>query len=206
MIVLLDTSEDLAVCEAEIGCEVGQLLTPLTGFRLRDPVGRKWAVDNGAYSDFNAERYLRRLKRHEHIRPRPLFVSVPDVVGSARRTLELFYHWKDLLRGWPLALVAQDGLQNFSVPWPYISALFVGGTTHWKLGEHAAACVKAAKALGKHVHIGRINTPDRFTYFMDELKADSCDGSGIAQYSFMREAIARRNQHPQVQLFAHDLA
>ena len=36
MIVLLDTSHDLNTCAEELGCEVGQLLTPLTGFRLRD--------------------------------------------------------------------------------------------------------------------------------------------------------------------------
>lgn len=30
MIAMLDTPQDLAVCESEIGCPVEQLLTPLT--------------------------------------------------------------------------------------------------------------------------------------------------------------------------------
>lgn len=43
MLALLDTGQDLAACAAEIGCEVGQLLTPLTRYRLRDP-SRPWAI------------------------------------------------------------------------------------------------------------------------------------------------------------------
>lgn len=39
MIAMLDTSEDLEVCEAEIGCAVEQLLTPLTAFRRKRPDG-----------------------------------------------------------------------------------------------------------------------------------------------------------------------
>jgi hypothetical protein len=36
MIVLLDNAHDLDECAAELGCEVGQLLTPLTRRLLRD--------------------------------------------------------------------------------------------------------------------------------------------------------------------------
>lgn len=35
MKAMLDTSEDLDVCEREIGCECEQLLTPLTRFKKR---------------------------------------------------------------------------------------------------------------------------------------------------------------------------
>jgi hypothetical protein len=71
---------------------------------------------------------------------------------------------------------------------PKIEALFIGGTDDFKLGKHGAACVKAAKALGKWCHVGRVNTPGRLEYF-EELGADSCDGTGLARYSHMRRAI-----------------
>lgn len=58
MIVLLDTSEDLKVCEAEIGCPVEQLLTPLTRFTAQYPEER-FAIDNGAYKRFSATDWVK---------------------------------------------------------------------------------------------------------------------------------------------------
>lgn len=63
------------------------------------------------------------------------------------------------------------------------------------LGTHAAAVIKAAKAIGKWVHVGRVNTPERWLYF-DKLGADSVDGTGIAQYSHMRQAICEALHQP----------
>lgn len=198
MLVLLDTSHDLDICAGELGCEVGQLLTPLTGFRLRDP-GRPWAVDNGAFSNFDAKAFLSRLRRCDEHREKCIFVTAPDVVGSARRTLEVFDGWKGRLAGWPIALAMQDGQQDLSIPWEEIKAIFVGGSTNWKVSEHATHCIKAAQALGKWVHVGRVNEPKRFEHF-EKLGVDSVDGSGIAQYSHMREAISKRDD--QEKLFA----
>ena len=197
MIVLLDTSHDLNTCAAELGCEVGQLLTPLTGFRLRDP-SKPWAIDNGAFSGFDEKAFFSRLRRQEHEKTSCKFVCSPDVVGQAMRTSELFDMFKPRLTGWPIALVLQDMHELVRIQWDDISAVFVGGSTAWKCGPHAAACIKTAKALGKWVHVGRINDPSRFEYF-EQLGVDSCDGSGIAQYSHMREAIAKR--HNQEKLF-----
>lgn len=191
MLVLLDTSHDLDICADELGCEVGQLLTPLTGFRLRDPE-RPWAIDNGAFSDFDAKAFLGRLRRCDEQREKCIFVTAPDVVGSARRTLEVFEGWKERMAGWPIALAMQDGQEDLSIPWEEIKAIFVGGSTNWKVSEHAAHCIKAAQALGKWVHVGRVNEPKRFEHF-EKLGVDSIDGSGIAQYSHMREAIAKRD-------------
>lgn len=192
MIVLLDTSHDLATCEQEIGCGVGQLLTPLTRYRLREPA-RPWGIDNGAFSRFDEKAFMALLKRESHHKENCLFVAVPDVVGSARRTLEVFERWKPRLDGWKLALVCQDGQENLPIPWDDIAAVFIGGSTNWKCGPYAAQIIKAAKALGKWVHVGRVNDPDRFEHF-DQLGADSADGSGIARYTHMREAIARGTQ------------
>jgi hypothetical protein len=122
---------------------------------------------------------------------------VPDVVGSARRTLEVFRHWKTKLADWPLAYVCQDGQENLPLPWNDIAAIFIGGSTDWKMGTHAAACVKAAKAIGKWVHAGRVNTPGRYEYF-EKLGADSIDGTGLSRYSWMREAIYRNKTTPEL--------
>ena len=200
MIVLLDTSEDLTVCEAEIGCAVGQLLTPLTRFRLQD-ASRLWAIDNGAFSEFNAQCFASLLVREDHHKANCLFVAVPDVVGSARRTLEIFEHWKDRFNGWKLALVAQDGQEHLPIPWGNIDAVFIGGTTAFKVSQGAAQIIRAAKILGKWVHVGRVNEPHRFEHFID-LGVDSIDGTGISRYSHMRQAISMRDN--QERLFAHD--
>lgn len=199
MIVLLDTGQDLATCEAEIGCEVGQLLTPLTRYRLREPA-RQWAIDNGAYSRFEEKAFLSLLQREEHHKANCLFVTAPDVVGAAQRTLEVFEKWKGRLAAWPIAFACQDGQEYLPIPWDDIAAVFIGGSTNWKLSEHAAAIIKTAKThFGKWVHIGRVNDASRFEYF-DQLGADSIDGSGIARYTHMREAIAKRGN--QEKLFA----
>ena len=203
MIVLLDTSEDLKVCAVELGCEVGQLLTPLTGFKLREP-DRPWAIDNGAFAGFNAKAYISRLRRCEEHKTKCLWVTVPDVVGSARRTLEVFDHWyrSTALDGWKLALAIQDGQQDLPIPWDKIAAVFIGGSTSFKVSEHAAQIIKAAQAIGRWTHVGRVNDPSRFGYF-EKLGVDSVDGSGIAQYSHMREAIARRHHQKKIEFVGY---
>jgi hypothetical protein len=200
MIVLLDTSEDLAVCREQLGCKVEQLLTPLTRFKLQNPRA-KFAIDNGAFAGFKAGEFKGLLLREKDSIERCRFVAVPDVVGSARRTLEVFDYWKYKLGTWPRALVAQDGLEDMTIPWDQIAAIFIGGSTKWKLGEHAANIVRAARAIGKWVHIGRVNTPGRFEYF-DALDADSIDGTGLSQYTHMREDIWKAYNQPNL-LTAH---
>lgn len=187
MLVLLDTSHDFDQCSSELGdgVEVGQLLTPLTRYRDR---GTVYGIDNGAFSRFDAKAFLSLLERQKGSRDRCKFVTAPDVVGSARRTLEVFSFWYPRLSGWPVALVAQDGQEHLPIPWKLIEAVFIGGSTQWKLGPDAAAEVKAAKAIGKWVHVGRVNGPERFDYFAD-MGVDSIDGTGISRYSHMRRSL-----------------
>lgn len=198
MIALLDTSERLDVCASELGCRVEQLLTPLT-YRLPQQPEQRFGIDNGAFAKFDADTFRRLLVRELPRRDLCRFVAVPDVVASARRTLEVFEHWKSELACWPIALVAQDGQEHLAIPWNDISAIFIGGSTDWKLGAHAAAIIKTAKAIGKWCHVGRVNTPARFEYF-DDLGADSIDGTGMSRYSWMRRAIYRRANEPELQL------
>lgn len=194
MIALLDSSQDLTVCQEEIGCPVEQLLTPLTRFRRRS---KMFAIDNGAFSNFNSKAFESLLNRERENRENCRFVAVPDVVGSARRTLECFEYWFPRLGGWKLALVAQDGQEDLPIRWDLTDAIFIGGSTNWKLSRHAEAVIRAAQSQGKWVHVGRINEPDRFQKFW-ELGVDSFDGSGISQYSKQRFAINRQIQHPKL--------
>jgi hypothetical protein len=198
MIALLDNGQDLTECEAEIGGPVGQLLTPLTRYRLRD-AERPWAIDNGGFAGLDIPAFEALLKREAHHKDKCLFVALPDIVGSAQRTLELFDHWRWRLDGWPAALVCQDGQEMLPIPWAEIDAVFIGGSTNWKCSVHVEQIIKTAKLLGKHVHAGRVNDPQRWLHF-ERLGADSCDGTGLARYSHMRQAIARRSEQPQLDM------
>jgi hypothetical protein len=198
MIALLDNGQDLEECAREIGGEVGQLLTPLTRYKLRNPEW-PWAIDNGFFAQTEIDSYLALLEREKHHQKNCLFVTLPDVVGSARRTLEVFEHWRrrEELRNWKRALVCQDGQEHLPIPWNDISAVFIGGSTNWKCGEHAIHIIKAAKALQKWVHVGRVNGVERWEHF-EKLGVDSVDGTGLARYSHMREAIASRTLQPKM--------
>lgn len=207
---MLDTSEDLAVCAQEIGCSVEQMLTPLTRFTRRvaeeSEPPKRFSIDNGGFGDAPVEEFISLLARERDARHLCRFVSVPDVVAvdrqgrvtkTARRTLEMFHLWKHRpeLIGWPLALVMQDGQEDFDIPWNEIDAIFIGGSTGWKESKSAADCIRAAKWAQKWVHAGRVNTPGRFEYF-ESLGADSIDGSGLARYSWMRERIYKAHTEP----------
>lgn len=162
---------------------LGQLITPLNGFLHCMADGTRWdgpfAVDNGAYARFDRAAFEDKLRKCQPIRERCVFVAAPDVVGSARRTLEAFDYWYPLLSLWPVALVAQDGQESLPIPWAVISAVFIGGTDGFKDSASAADIVKTAKLIGKHVHVGRVNEVKRFVAFK-RLGADTCDGSGVS--------------------------
>src|SRR5574342_1006068 len=126
MIVMLDTPQDLDVCAAELGCEVEQLFTPLTRRNPQHPE-RRFAIDNGAFSHFEADTFVKTLAKHEARRDLCRFVACPDVVGCARRTLECFRYWQPRIAKWPVAFVAQDGQEDLDIPWDNCAAVFSGG-------------------------------------------------------------------------------
>lgn len=194
MLALLDISHDLNEVAKELGCEVEQLLTPLTRFRQQRTEAR-FAIDNGAFSGFDRKAFEALLEREYDRRHLCRFVVAPDVVADARRTLEVFNYWYGRIAQWPLALACQDGQENLPIPWEEINAIFIGGSTEWKLSSQAAAIIKAAKAMGVWVHVGRVNTPGRFEYF-EALGADSIDGTGLARYSWMRKRIYEAHREP----------
>jgi hypothetical protein len=194
MIVMLDTSQNMETCSKELGCPVEQLFTPLTARNPQHPE-QMFAMDNGAFARFEVKGFLSMLTKHEPRKDLCRFVAVPDVVGSAIRTIECFYHWQPRLLNWPLAFVCQDGQESMELPWKYCAAVFIGGSTEWKMSKMAADIVKASKIIGKWCHIGRVNTPGRMEYF-EELGADSCDGTGLSRYSHMRLKIFKSSIQP----------
>jgi len=165
----------------------GQLLTPLTRYAN---FGGTFAIDNGAFSRFDAKAFRALLDREKDNAHRCLFVAIPDVVGNARRTLELWKHRARFAQHWPAALVAQDGMEDLDIPWDDMSAVFIGGRDPWKESQASLDIVKTAKTLGLHVHVGRVNTAKRFRLFA-EACADTCDGSGIAMYDHMLDSLVR---------------
>ena len=164
----------------------GQLLTPLT--RYANAGCEQFAIDNGAFSGFNEKDFLSLLKRESKNIERCLWVSCVDIVGSARRTLELWKRMRCLLGDFPAALVAQDGIEDLEIPWDEIAAIFIGGKDPWKDSECAKDIVRTAKILRVPSHVGRVNTIKRYKVFA-ELGADTCDGSGVAMYDHMLRKI-----------------
>lgn len=195
MIPLLDNGQDLNQCASELGCRVGQLLTPLTRYRLRSP--ELFALDNGGFKYPDPNGLLRLMEREHRHRDSCLFVACPDIVGSAQRTVEVFKVWRPKLDGWKVAFVCQDGQEHLPIPWEEIDAVFIGGSTAWKCSSHVEQIIKTAKLFGKWVHAGRVNDPIRYKHFED-LGVDSCDGSGLARYTHMREAIAGRHKQGEI--------
>lgn len=116
---LIDTSQnDIERRLPEFGRYIrGQLITPLTGY---SDWGHEYAIDNGAFSGFDANKWKRILWRQRSYGKdsldRCLFVTCPDMVGAAARTMDLWnarhrfisdaIEFED-----KMALVAQDGTE-----------------------------------------------------------------------------------------------
>ncbi len=185
---------------------VGGLLQPRT-WSLADKwiagyvIGAKkaWGVDNDCFRGLDVAEYTALLVRLKARYPAPAtsgcaFVTVPDVVGNADATRDLWDTWREKVRGYdmPLAYVIQDGATTKHVPWRdfrvlwrdcayYTGAIFIGGSTTYKLGEDAAAIVHVANRLGLWVHMGRVNSHRRLRYAAS-IGCDSVDGSGYSQF------------------------
>lgn len=169
---------------------VGGLIQP-RNWALADPwIARKrmWAIDNDCFNQFDADAYIRILaairgKYYEPTMEGCLFVTLPDVVADAKATRELWDAWWDDVRAYdmPLAFVAQDGITSKMVPWDQMHALFLGGTTAWKLGPEAAYLTKLARRLYLWVHMGRVNSRRRLRYAAS-IGCNSVDGTGFSRF------------------------
>jgi hypothetical protein len=164
--------------------EVGRLIVPRARNRPETLalVPRRWAMDNGAFSKFRADLFLAMLQQFRTASG-CLFVVAPDVVANAGSTIELWAQWAPVIRGagFPVAFAAQDGLRPDAVPWE-CDALFIGGSTAFKLSREARSLAAYAKARGKWVHMGRVNSRRRLRYAM-QIDIDSIDGSSLSWFA-----------------------
>ena len=146
--------------------------------------GMVWAADNDAFAGFHERRFVSMLDRLVGL-PGCRFVACPDVVGDHRATRELLADWHDpihLERRLPLAYVLQDGITPPAVPWPYLDAVFVGGSDSFKGSPVVAELVTEAKRRGKWAHMGRVNSVRRMRY-AQSIGCDSVDGTKYSRWS-----------------------
>jgi hypothetical protein len=161
---------------------VGFMHTPMMGNRIDH--GRLWAADTGCYAAphrHDNRNYLHWLQRHQSVADRCLFATAPDVVGDAVATLEKSLPMLHEIRhiGYRAALVAQDGFEEIDIPWSHFDAIFIGGTTSWKLSPVVRIIIKNAKDHQKWVHMGRVNSWKRFQ-LAHHMGCDSADGTHVA--------------------------
>ena len=207
MKILLDCSpRKIAEYREKYDHDFWQLRTPLT----RNAIGgTPWGLDNGCFTQFNRSVWLKMVKEAlQHTshtieqRRRNIFVALPDIVGDAVRTLDLFEHFEHQTNGCKRALVLQDGIGHHRIPWSRIHAVFVGGSDSFKTSPEAINACKAAKMMNKWVHVGRVNTASRVRNWVE--LADSIDGSGISRFDHMLEDVLAmiQGKHPQRELIA----
>lgn len=165
--------------------EVGHLIVPK---QWNDPASldlRAHAMDNGAFSGFEAGAFVRMLEAYHPYQAYHScrFVTAPDVVADAAATRRLWPFWSQLLKGlgYPPAFVAQDGLLPEQVPWGEMGALFIGGTTAYKESSQVRTLMAYAKARGIWTHWGRVNGKRRYELAV-KSGCDSIDGTGFSMF------------------------
>lgn len=156
--------------------ELGLMVQPASNL---PQAGWVWAADNGCFTDsWSEEKWLRFLAK-PHPRSGCLFATVPDVVADHEATLERFFYYAGAVRdaAYPVAFVAQDGSEDGEVPWREFDALFIGGSTAWKMSQAAFELAMYANEKGKWVHVGRVNSIKRLAYWSNV--ANSADGTHL---------------------------
>lgn len=160
---------------------IGLLVTPQSSLHHQIPTYRWWAADNAMFTNAVTEAewvcWLATLPRDGC-----LFATAPDVVGEWRASWKRSKPWLRVIRdlGFPAAVVAQDGmtvadLHRTAAEW---DVLFVG-STEWKESQTVLDLIAAAKQLGRHVHVGRVNSWRRLEHFA-AAGVDTVDGTYLA--------------------------
>ena len=142
--------------------------------------GFYWAADNNSFSGkFNERLFFNWLEFRKQYISKCLFVCVPDVVGDAKKTIDLYQQYAPRVRelGYKTAFIGQDGLENYGLRDDF-DAFFIGGSTKWKLSKAARELAQEAKLRGKWLHMGRVNSLARIHY-AESIGCDSVDGTHI---------------------------
>ena len=156
------------------------------------PNSNKWkqncigyAIDNGAFVygkkgiSFDEKPFLEDV---ENFGEGADFIVIPDVLYNAKETLAIAEYWIERLLGYPLLIVAQDGMVNedLEVFTRRGIGVFIGGSTEFKLKSInwiADLCNK----YNVLCHVGRVNSAKRIMLCL-EAGAHSFDGSGPARF------------------------
>lgn len=164
---------------------VGLIDQPNTGYTPTIVSASAWIADNGVFgadgtSKFSEPKWLTFLAEREHLASRCVFAVVPDVVSDHHATLDQWDHYADMVtaHGFRPAFACQDGCTPDEIP-DDAAAVFIGGSTHWKLSRHARACVDFANSDGRWTHMGRVNTRKR-VLLAASWGCDSVDGTCAA--------------------------
>ena len=164
---------------------IGQMITYKAGNRR--VASCDYALDNGIVQlvdgqpvtdrDWSETRWLALLDLYQY-EPGCLFAVVPDAVGDAQRTNELWaqYAGAVISRDYRAAYVAQNGCERIPAS---ATAVFIGGDTAWKLGPEVRRLIGVAHRRGLWVHMGRVNSLRRLRYAAD-LGCHSADGTYLA--------------------------
>lgn len=164
-----------AIASGLLGC----ITTPRQG-NVMFPDEWDVIADNGCFSGtWEPRRWLAWLDGL----PRSIrFAVAPDVFDPAGtpchgRTMARWAQFAPAIRsrGFVPAFVCQVGATYPDLP-SDADVLFLGGTTEWKLGPEAHRITAAAKADGRWVHMGRVNSQRRIVTAL-EMGCDSVDGT-----------------------------
>ncbi|MET8006304.1 hypothetical protein [Nonomuraea glycinis] len=163
---------------------LGCITTPAQGNRLEE--GWWWCADNGIFGGAyrGDEEFLAWLRSLRHLAAWCLFAVAPDVVGNAyasiSRSYDMLHRIRDL--GFPVALVGQDHMEAASFwDWDDFDCFFIGGSTEWKLSPAAANLARVARSIGKHVHMGRVNSGIRYEYARTVADVHTVDGTTLTR-------------------------
>lgn len=181
-LILVHTAHETAL--NHVGPGFGRLLSPRQFSRASDTsqAGIPWAADNDCFQRLDPDAYRRMLDSIYGLSG-CRFVTAPDVVGDWRATRERFDEWQvELSACWqPIAYVIQDGQPFDDVPWRSIDALFIGGTTEFKLSAEAERLARSAWRRDLWVHMGRVNSRKRFDYAR-AIGCHSVDGTSYSRW------------------------
>lgn len=160
---------------------LGQICTPQHTQSLQP--GADWCADNGVFGGAypGDDAYLAWLDERMWAKDRCAFAVAPDVVCDAEATLDRSAPMLGRIRraGYPVALAMQNGIEKLSVPWRDFDVAFLGGDTDWKIGPHARRLTADARAHGKRVHMGRVNSRRRLQVAA-HMGCHSADGTYLA--------------------------
>lgn len=200
MILLVTTSHPDCI---QYGC--GRLVQPrhYSSIEKTAHAGIPWAADNDCFQGLDEEAFHKMLARIAGL-PGCLFVTAPDIVGDHEATLERWPRWSTVISSHklPPAFVLQDGCPPGYVP-DDAAAVFIGGTTTYKLSEAAALSVATAKQRGIWAHMGRVNSARRMAYAAS-IGCDSTDGTKYARFkkAWLAEGVNIAAAPPQQRLLA----